>query len=385
MLNNFTILYVEDEDLLRNMVSISFKGIFKELLLAENGEAGLDIFIENKNNIDIVITDINMPKMNGLDMSFKIRELNKQVPIIITTAHKENEFLFKAIDVGVSKFVTKPIDMKELLSTIQDILEPILLKQQLVIEEKKHLEQLLENEKFSATGKLAAGIIHEINTPLTYIKANAEIMRYDIEDITEKNTSKNLTQSLEKIIEGITRVENIVNSMKEISTQKNLECEETNIYSTLITASTLVWNKFKYISNLYINKEKFDITMDKNKLEFNTCVQKQRIEQVWIIIINNALDELIKIANFEDRRVDIDISEDEKYITVCFEDNAGGIDDNILEDLFQPFKGTKDSSGMGVGLSIAKKIIDDHIDSTIEAFNSENGAIFEIKIAKSSF
>lgn len=383
LLNNFTILYVEDEKILRKTVSVAFKGIFKKVLLAKDGKEGFSLFKKNQNNIDIIVTDINMPKLNGLDMCEKIRKVNQQIPIIITTAHKENDFLYKAIEIGISKFVIKPINMNILFNDIKKLLEPIVLKHQLIQEEKKHLEKMVENEKFSATGKLAAGIIHEINTPLTFIKANAEIMKLDIKECENKPLIENLNKSLLEINDGVNRIINIVNSMKEVSCKKDTKFEKIDIFSTIITATTLVWNKFKHISNLYINGKKFDINLKiEEQKKYFANIQKQRIEQVWIIIINNALDELIKIANFNDRRIDITLDEDEQYIITRFKDNAGGIEDNILKELFEPFKGTKDSSGMGVGLSIAKKIISEHNGACINAYNKDSGAVFEVKIIK---
>ncbi len=383
MLENFTILYVEDEIELQNIVASLLKNFFKEVFLAEDGQKGLELFKQNSEKIDLIVTDINMPRLNGLEMCEQIRETSKEVPIIITTAYNDNNFLHKSIELGVSQFVTKPINVHTLVQIIKKVLEPVALKRQLDLEQKQNLEQMVINAKFSATGKLAAGITHEINTPLTYIKANVELMGYDIDDLEESNIKESLKASISKVTEGIKRMETIINSMKEVSMQKAIKNENTNIYSTIVTAATLAWNKIKHLTPLYINGEPFNLDTQKDTYKFFANIQVQRIEQVWIIIINNAIDELIKIERFEDRRLDITISEDENNIIVKFKDNAGGIPDNVFKNLFEPFKGSKDSSGMGVGLSIAKKIIDDHNGATIEAYNEDKGAVFKITILKS--
>ena len=385
MLEKFTILYVEDEIELRNFIFTLLEKLVNKIFVAEDGQEGLELFKKNRDEIDIIITDINMPKLTGLEMCEQIRGLSKSVPIIITTAYNDNNFLHKSIELGVSQFVTKPINVSTLVQIITKVLEPVALKRQLDLEQKHNLEQMVINAKFSATGKLAAGITHEINTPLTYIKANVEMMGYDLEDLEESNIKESLKTSISKVTEGIKRMETIINSMKEVSMQKAIKNENTNIYSTIVTATTLAWNKIKHLTSLYINGKPFNLDTPKDAYEFFASVQVQRIEQVWIIIINNAIDELIKIEKFEDRRLDINISEDENNIIVIFKDNAGGIPDDILEHLYEPFKGSKDSSGMGVGLSIAKKIIDDHKGSTIKAYNEDNGAVFEITFLKVDF
>ena len=105
------------------------------------------------------------------------------------------------------------------------------------------------------------------------------------------------------------------------------------------------------------------------------------MEQVWIIVINNALDELIKIDNYEDRILNINIFEDNNEIIIKFKDTAGGINKEIISDIFEPFISSKLHSGMGVGLNIAKKIVDEQ-DGIITAYNEDFGAVFEIRLQK---
>ncbi len=383
MFKNLTALYVEDEEQLRDVVYSLISTLFEKCYLASDGEEGLNIFTKNQDSIDIVITDISMPKMNGLDMCREIRKVNNNIPIIITTAHNDKDFLHKAIDVGISKFVTKPIDMHQLIDNIKKSLEHIILQQKLDEEMIANQEERILNAKFSATGQLAAGITHEINTPLTYIKANLEMLGYDVDDITnlDVNVKNNIEESLLKINDGVKRIETIVSSMKEISQQSLNVKENANIYSSIITSAILAYNKIKHISNVYLNGQKFSLDMNKDEFEFFANVELQRMEQVWIIIINNAMDELMKIEQFEDRRLDINLTKDDNKIIIKFKDNAGGIKDEIVDHLFEPFKGTKISSGMGVGLSIAKKIIEDQNDANITAYNEDDGAVFRITLS----
>ena len=110
ILKNISILYVEDESDVREFTSKLLSSLLKNVFTAENGQDGLDLYKENINTIDLIVTDINMPKMNGIAMCEKIRELNKEIPIVVTSAHNDTDFLKKAIDVGVSTYAMKPID-----------------------------------------------------------------------------------------------------------------------------------------------------------------------------------------------------------------------------------------------------------------------------------
>ena len=119
------ILYVEDDIAFQKESYEMFNYFFIDIDLANNGEDALAKYLqfykENNSYYDIVITDISMPKMNGLDMCREIRKVNNNIPIIITTAHNDKDFLHKAIDVGISKFVTKPIDMHQLIDNIKRV------------------------------------------------------------------------------------------------------------------------------------------------------------------------------------------------------------------------------------------------------------------------
>jgi C4-dicarboxylate-specific signal transduction histidine kinase len=248
---------------------------------------------------------------------------------------------------------------------------------------KKQEQERLVNAKFTAIGQLAAGITHEINTPLTYVKGNVEMIKMDIEDLPQSiETKEQILEDFKDIQSGIDRISSIVESMREISQQKKGEIKIINVYSTLITALVMAHSRSKQICKIYVNNEEFSLDSSKEKYQFLAKMEEQRIEQAWIIIINNALDELKEMPDYDDRRFDIFIEQNNDQIIVRFIDNAGGISDEILENLFEPFISDKPEGGMGVGLSIAKKIIDEQ-KASIRAYNENNGAVFEISIAAS--
>jgi len=127
-LSTITVLYVEDEETIRDVVVSVLSNVFKKMILATNGIEGLEKYKIYKNEVDLILTDINMPKMNGLDMLDKIKEDNPFIPMVITTAHNDVDFLHRAIEVGVTGYVTKPIDIRKLLETIKKNVLPIVEK-----------------------------------------------------------------------------------------------------------------------------------------------------------------------------------------------------------------------------------------------------------------
>ncbi|BAK72437.1 MAG: PAS domain S-box protein [Arcobacter sp.] len=281
-------------------------------------------------------------------------------------------------------FVVNSLEDKRKLQELNQNLEQRINQEveKNIQKDKLHQQEQIKNAKLTSIGSLAAGIAHEINTPLTYIKGNLELMYYDILDLPEDEIRNRMKYDSEKMKEGINRIANIVESMREMSQSSKEIKERTNIYGTLITSLTMAYNRSRQVCKIYLNEKLFDIdSINKNEFVFCSKVQKQRIEQVWIIVINNALDELIKVEDYEKRVLNILLFEENEQIIIKFKDSAGGIKEEIINDIFEPFVSSKEHSGMGVGLNIAKKIIDEQ-EGIIKAYNEENGAVFEIRLKK---
>lgn len=114
-----SILYVEDEVITRRMINGILLRRFTVVHEAKDGREGLELFRENKP--DIVITDSKMPVMDGIEMSRIIKSANPEIPIIFTSAYEKPEFMEKLDEIGVKWKFVKPIDVKELLGTLESI------------------------------------------------------------------------------------------------------------------------------------------------------------------------------------------------------------------------------------------------------------------------
>jgi len=121
IIKKLTILYVEDEDSIRMQTANVLKKLCKEVYLAEDGQKGIDTFLAHQSTIDIIVSDINMPVMNGLEMCTNIKEIDSKIPIIITTAHTEENYMMKSMELKVDKYIKKPLKMAELAEAIQEI------------------------------------------------------------------------------------------------------------------------------------------------------------------------------------------------------------------------------------------------------------------------
>ena len=169
LLENLTILYVEDEEIIRSEVIYLLSKFVKKIYTAKNGIEGLEL--HKKFNPDIIITDIQMPKMNGLEM---ISLIDDNTPVIVTTAHSDMSYFLRAIELHVNKFVIKPIDMIDLVISIQDCISSNHLRNKLF--EKENLLEIVDtNVLISITNK--DGVIIDAS------KAFCDFTGYDKEEL----------------------------------------------------------------------------------------------------------------------------------------------------------------------------------------------------------
>ena len=121
---NLILLYVEDDSAIAKSTISLLNRFFNTIIYAKDGEDGFNKF--NENHIDLIITDINMPNMNGLDMLKKILKLSSHpVPAIITTAHSEINYYQKAISLNVKGYLPKPLVLSDLINLIDEVSEEI--------------------------------------------------------------------------------------------------------------------------------------------------------------------------------------------------------------------------------------------------------------------
>ena len=132
--HDLKLLYVEDDKATRIVTERLFKKFFNNITVATDGEEGLERF---KNEIfDMVITDINMPQLDGLEMAQKIKEIDSTIPIVIASAYNNSDLFIKSIKIGIDGYLFKPLEVNQFASTIQKIAQNIKNKADAIKEKK---------------------------------------------------------------------------------------------------------------------------------------------------------------------------------------------------------------------------------------------------------
>ena len=137
---DFTLLYVEDDPVAQEWMQVIFEGQFKEYYQAFDGEEGLKLY--KKYKPDIILTDINMPILNGLEMAEQIKKINKNQAIIIMSAFDDKETLLKAINIGINYFSPKPVNMEVLNDQLDNIVQNLFEQRELKRLQEKEMQNL---------------------------------------------------------------------------------------------------------------------------------------------------------------------------------------------------------------------------------------------------
>lgn len=158
LLKSKTLLYVEDDAKLQQNILEIFGNFFDKILVASDGDEAYDVYLENQNKIDIIITDINMPNTDGITFCKHIRGYDKNLPIVIISAYTDTDYLLDSIDLNIITYVTKPFTTKKVISLMDKFLDYFKLASHISI--KKGIEfdydsgtVQLENETITLTQK----------------------------------------------------------------------------------------------------------------------------------------------------------------------------------------------------------------------------------------
>jgi len=174
---DFSILYIEDDDGIRDINSSMFKRMFKNVYVASNGEEGYKTYLEKKPNI--ILTDIKMPKMDGIELSKKIREKDDNVKIIVATAYCDEEYLLEAVELNLERFLIKPLTNRNLLPALEKAITKF--HQKIYLSENLYFDYL--DSQFYLDNKLLELSKKELLILTLFVKQNNKVVSYEqIED-----------------------------------------------------------------------------------------------------------------------------------------------------------------------------------------------------------
>lgn len=366
-LRPFTVLAVDDEPANLNLLRRTFRRDYN-LFLAEDGLAGLEIL--EKHSVDIVISDQRMPKMTGIEMLEKSRVVAPDAVRMILTAYTEVNDIIDAINKGhIYRYILKPWSPDELKNTVAKALdhyrltrenrELIIRLKQSLIDLKNAQDELLLRERLSTLGRMASTIIHDLKLPMSNIRASAALL-------AKADLSHNLRSEFSQII--MKEVDRLIEMTREIL---EFSRGEMKLNLTQFEFATLLEEVYQQIDRDF---KQSGISIRKDWHGIGQIVgDVDRLRRVLLNLAVNAKDampqggELTLYANG---------SEDQLVIRI--DDTGHGMPEEIIERIFEPFVTHGKHDGTGLGMTIARKIVEAHHGEISAANKSDRGVCVEI-------
>lgn len=360
---NLNVLYVEDEENILINTKDIFEDIFASVSTAKDGLEGLLQYkAHHPKYFDIVITDIKMPRKDGISMIEDIIQINEEQSIIAVSSYNDSNILMQLIQVGISNFIMKPFTPDSLIKTlyktskaIHDYREKINLENELTIIKNK---RAVLDGKMIAIRKMIQDIGHQWRQPLSAITMSASAIKLEKENnlLTDNilfqrcNTINSSAEYLSKIIE------NFSTYFKDDKFMVNFNITDSLTKVIDKAQNILNENQIKIIKNY-----DYSINVEGSVKNFTQAVYN---------LIENAIDALIDKVTSE-KLIFIDLYKSENKVILTIKDNAKGIPEDLISDIFNIYVTTKHKYiGTGLGLYNVYNTIKTDMNGDIDVSNT---------------
>ena len=387
------ILIVDDELELERLIKqrLRKKIVAKEieLIFARNGKEAIEK-LQSTRPIDMVLTDINMPEMDGLTFLNKLREIDGTLKAVVISAYGDMKNIRTAMNSGAFDFITKPINFEDLAITINKTLKDVKEVRETLKRLQEAQLQLIQHEKMAVLGQLVTGIAHEINNPLSCISGYSELsaegvnnlihhlrlyqekfpypgeeIEQDAQQIKLEYFLTRLPKMLSVMSESTDRLVAISNSLRTFSRGDTDSKISVNIHEGIDSTLMILQHRLKGNNK----RPEIQVVKEYGNIPPVTCYLGQ-LNQVFMNILANAIDaceESNQELTFDEIQLNpnvitikTEVSEDNQKAIIKIKDNGTGMSEEIKSRIFDQLFTTKPvGQGTGLGLSISRQIVEE--------------------------
>ena len=367
-----TILLVDDERDIREVLNLSLSDMGYQVYEAENGDQALGIFKEVLPAI--VLTDIKMPGMDGIELLEKVKHENPEAEVIMITGHGDMDLAIKSLKYKATDFITKPINVDVLEIALQRAMERIVIRQKLR-EYTESLENLVREKTelqshLSSLGLMIGSISHGIKGLLTGLDGGM----YLLDSGFAKENQDRIKEGWEIVQLMVEKIRKLIQDILFYAKERDLKWERIDALRFADELAMVVESKLKGLDIEFVKD--FDARIGKFEVDAGY------VHSALINILENAVDACTREKAKKSYKVIFGVRQDRKNIIFDVFDNGIGMDRETREKIFTPFFSSKREKGTGLGLFISNKIIEQHgglidVKSTVG-----EGTLFSITIPK---
>ena len=374
-MQNIRMLLVDDEASFRNTLKkrLELRGI--TLIEAASGEEGLAVLKEHP--IHIVISDVKMPGMGGLELLEHIKADYPEIEVILLTGHASTADGVAGIKSGAFDYLTKPIEFDHLISKVRQAYDRILRREEQRQEarlRRRMEKQMILTERLASLGTLATGVAHEINNPLAIIRESAGWMGMILKkpEMADMPRKADFEKGIDKIEKGVERARRITHQLLEFVQKPEKSASETDL-------ATLIQESVELVRREAINQG-VEVVCDLDENVEPIISDSYQLRQVLLNLVTNAIH-----ATKKNGRITLGLKRAEaNSVQFLVSDTGSGIAPENLERIFEPFFTTKSpGKGTGLGLFVTQGIVE-RLGGTIEVASALNaGTTFTVTLPRS--
>ncbi|GAB4317520.1 MAG: hypothetical protein Kow0074_06160 [Candidatus Zixiibacteriota bacterium] len=370
------VLFVDDEphvlDGLKRM--LRGQGFKHECIGVVSAKDAIDLL--SRELFDVVVSDVRMPDMDGVELLARIKgsESWQHIPVIMLTGYSDTDAKRTVMHLGAYDFINKPADGSELVARLENAMrlkryEDTLRDQNAILE-----RQLIQAQKMEVVGLLASGLAHDLNNILGAIVGHTELARLSAKD--DLQLQQYLSSAAESSEHAINLVRQILNLGRQIDSE-NRTCDlASEIHDSLRLLSAA------FPSKIHIQWEKPATAM-------RADIDSTQVHQILMNLCTNAVQAMdgegtltVRLGAMDIdpmRAAELGLPRGGRYARLSVADTGPGISGEIIQQIFDPFFTTKPKGkGTGIGLSVVKRIIENHEGVVNVASAPEHGATFNI-------
>lgn len=368
-----TVLLVDDEEGIRTVLSLAIADAGYEVLTAQTGAQALELL--NSRNIPLIVTDIRMPGMDGLELLKRIRKEWPDSEVIMITGHGDMDVAIESLRLGAGDFITKPLHENALEISLRRAVEKISIRDQLreYTENLEHLvleksKELVEAERMAAVGQTVASMSHAIKN----VAGGLEGGMFVIEKGLELENREYLRQGWEMVRRDVERIKNL--SMELLDYAKPV---------TITPVDADPNGPARQVHDLMAKQaENCDVrlVLDLDESLPSMRIDPNAIHQCLTNLVSNAIDACQDRLEGEKKVVIRTLGGGGMAVRYEVADTGHGIAPEILTRIFNSFFTTKGSRGTGIGLMATKKLVKEMGGAIMANSGIGQGATFTITI-----
>jgi signal transduction histidine kinase len=370
--DTWSILLVDDEEDIRDVLSLSIADMGYAVHTAENGEQAIEMFRQ----IDppMVMTDIKMPGMDGIELLQKIKRENPETEVVMITGHGDMDLAIKSLKFEATDFITKPINVEAMEIALKRVQDKITMKRQLkaytqsleaLVQEKTELQDHL-----SSLGLMIGSISHAIKGLLTGLDGGM----YLVESGFSKENQDQIREGWETVKLMVARIRKMVLDILYYAKERDLRWERVDPLSFAQDVAATFAPK--------VNGQKIAFLHDFDETVGAFEIDTGYIHSALTNILENAVDACSKDTAKTEHKIVFGVSQDDDHVVFEVADNGIGMDADTVAKLFTPFFSSKGRGGTGLGLFISNKIVQQHGGEIRVQSTTGQGTRFTIKIPK---